>query len=57
MCIHLWSGLLATTVQYTPYEGPKSANQVDRKLGVFDMKLEGSHSIFTDILIKLILDK
>ena len=31
---------------YTPHEGPTSANQNKRKLGVFDRKLEGSHSMF-----------
>ena len=28
-----------------PYESPTLTNQIDRKLGVFDRKLEGSHSI------------
>ena len=27
-------------------EGPTSANQNNRKLGVYDRKLEGSHSMF-----------
>ena len=31
---------------YTPYEGSKVANQMSRKLRVFDRKLEGSHSLF-----------
>ena len=35
-----------TMHSYMPYEGPKAANQIDRKLGVFDRKLEGSHFIF-----------
>ena len=28
-----------------PYESPTLAIQINRKLGVFDRKLEGSHSI------------
>ena len=31
---------------YTPYEGPKLANQKNRKSGVFDRKYGGSHSQF-----------
>ena len=31
---------------YTPYEGLNLANQISRKFGVFDRKLEGNHSIF-----------
>ena len=31
---------------YTQYEGPDLANQINRKLGAFDRKLEGSHSKF-----------
>ena len=31
---------------YTPYEGLNLANQIIRKLGVFDRKLEGNHSTF-----------
>ena len=31
---------------YTPYEGLNLANHISRKLGVFDRKLEGNHSIF-----------
>ena len=30
---------------YIPYEGPSLAYQNGRKLGVFDRKLEGNHSI------------
>ena len=30
---------------YKPYEGLSFTNQISRKLGVFDRKLEGSHSI------------
>ena len=29
-----------------PYEGPSLANQIGRKLEVFDRKLEGNHYIF-----------
>ena len=38
---HLFSGKCNT-----PYEGPNLANRISRKLGVFDRKLEGSHSVF-----------
>ena len=31
---------------YTSYEGLHLPNQISRKLGVFDRKLEGNHSIF-----------
>ena len=31
---------------YTPYEGLSLANQISRKLGIFERKLEGNHSIF-----------
>ena len=31
---------------YTPYEGSNFANQLNRKLGVFDRKLKGSNSLF-----------
>ena len=34
------------TGQYTPYEGPNLTNMNSRKLGVFNRKLEGSHSPF-----------
>ena len=33
-------------LSYTPNEGLHSANHKDRKLGVFDRKLEGSHCPF-----------
>ena len=36
-------------VKYTPYEGPNLANSKNRKLGVFDRKLEGNHSIILSI--------
>ena len=31
---------------YTQYEGLNLANQMSRKVGVFDRKLEKNHSIF-----------
>ena len=34
------------SVNYTPYEGFNLANQISRKLEVFDRKLEGRHFIF-----------
>ena len=41
-------------VYYTSYEGPYLANQIHRKLGAFDRKLEGRYksctSYFTDYL-------
>ena len=30
---------------YTPYEGLNLANQISRKFGVFELKLEGNHSL------------
>ena len=33
-------------VTNTPYEGLNLANQISRKLGVFDRKLEGNHYTF-----------
>ena len=36
---------------YTSYEGPNLANQKNRKLVVFDRKLEGSYSLYYDILL------
>ena len=30
---------------YTPYEGPILTNKNDRKLGVFDRKLEGNNYV------------
>ena len=33
------------------YEVPKSANQINRKLGVFDRKLEGSHFMFINVIL------
>ena len=48
----LWAGLDVQIMahdhehQYTPYEGPSLADQNSRKLGVFNRKLEGSHSIY-----------
>ena len=36
--------LVRVAVYNMPYEGPNSANQINRKLGVFGRKLEGSHS-------------
>ena len=41
-------GMKNTThqVYYTPYEGLNLDNQISRKLGVFDRKLEGNHFIF-----------
>ena len=41
---------------YTPYEGLNLANQIWRKLGVFDRKLEGSYFIFLcyfDIILEI----
>ena len=33
-----------SVLRITPYEGLNSANQKNRKLGVYGRKLEGSHS-------------
>ena len=41
--------------RYTPYEGLNLANQISRKLGIFDRKLDENHSIFhcySDIYIR-----
>ena len=38
--------LCDTQSAHTPYEGLCLANQINRKLGVFDRKLEGSHCTF-----------
>ena len=38
--------VLGRRTPYTPYEGLNLPNQISRKLGVFDRKLEGNHSIF-----------
>ena len=38
--------ILDPPLQYTRYEDTIPANQNDRKLKVYDRKLEGSHSIF-----------
>ena len=37
----LWAG----PVDYIPYEGHITANQINRKLGGFDRKLKETHSI------------
>ena len=37
----------------TSYEGPSLANQKSRKLGVFDRKLEGHHSIVLLLLTNI----
>ena len=50
---HSGCGRYKMFIQYTPYEGFSSANQVSRKLGVFDRKLEESTHYFTDILINI----
>ena len=44
------------TDMYTPYEGLNLVNQICRKLGVFDRKLEGSYFIFLcyfDIILEI----
>ena len=38
--------LAMPTYTCTQYEGLNLANQINRKLGVFDLKFEGSHSTF-----------
>ena len=38
---------------YTPYEGPNLANQENRKLVVFDRKLEESYSLYYDVLLNI----
>ena len=38
--------LFQSHFRYTPYEVSNLANQNSRKLGVFNRKLEGSHSLF-----------
>ena len=40
-----FTGVKKARCLYTPYEGLISTNQNDRKLDVYDWKLEGSHSI------------
>ena len=35
------------------FEGPSFGNAISRKLGVFDQKLEGNHSTFTNVLIDI----
>ena len=42
-CTQIWVCLFKG---YTPYEGLNLDNQISRKLGVFDRKLEGNHFIF-----------
>ena len=42
---HLCGTKYIERYQYRPYEGLIKANQISRKLGAFDRKLEGSHSI------------
>ena len=49
MCLHM----VDVQEKYTPYDGPDLANQTSRWLGVFDRKLEGSHSLFIAILINI----
>ena len=40
-------------VVYTTYEDPILANQIGRKLGVFDRKLEESTFLFMAILVNI----
>ena len=39
------TGVRDDGIEYRLYEGPELANQNNRKLGVFDRKLEGSCSL------------
>ena len=39
--------LITRATLHIPSEGPNLTNQISRKLGVFDRKLEGSHSILS----------
>ena len=46
--------ILDPPLQYTRYEDTIPANQNDRKLKVYDRKLEGSHSIFYSYFAKYV---